>query len=160
MHPIFNLYNHEWPIYTALPSQLPPAKFVFEDAGPHRSRHRLLRQRRGHRLAGARSGGRSSRPGVIVESGALVEDSVLMNDVTSGRMRSCAGPSSTRTSIVERAVRVRHATRARRQPLHDFGSRGRRRRQGWRGPSYVKVALLTKEYPPEVYGGRASTSST
>ena len=32
VHPVFNLYNREWPIYTA-GSQLPPAKFVFEEAG-------------------------------------------------------------------------------------------------------------------------------
>ena len=27
VHPIFNLYNREWPIFTS-PPQLPPAKFV------------------------------------------------------------------------------------------------------------------------------------
>ena len=32
VHPIFNLYNLEWPILT-LPEPLPPAKFVFEDPG-------------------------------------------------------------------------------------------------------------------------------
>ncbi len=83
VHPIFNLYNHEWPIYTSLPSQLPPAKFVFEDPG-----------RIGHALDSVVSGGvivsggtvRRSvlSPGVHVESGALVEDSVLMNDVKVG----------------------------------------------------------------------------
>jgi glucose-1-phosphate adenylyltransferase len=84
VHPIFNLYNHEWPIYTSLPSQLPPAKFVFEDVG-----------RIGHALDSVVSsgvivsGGTVRRsvlsPGVFVESGALVEDSVLMNDVKVGR---------------------------------------------------------------------------
>src|SRR5947207_12727763 len=29
VHPIFNLYNREWPIYTSLPT-LPPAKFVLQ----------------------------------------------------------------------------------------------------------------------------------
>ena len=32
VHPVFNLYNRQWPIYTAA-SQLPPAKFVFEEHG-------------------------------------------------------------------------------------------------------------------------------
>jgi glucose-1-phosphate adenylyltransferase len=32
VHPIFNLYNMEWPILT-LPEPLPPAKFVFADDG-------------------------------------------------------------------------------------------------------------------------------
>ena len=31
-HPIFNLYNREWPILT-LPEPLPPAKFVFDEDG-------------------------------------------------------------------------------------------------------------------------------
>ena len=30
--PIFNLYNHEWPIHT-WPDPLPPAKFVFDEDG-------------------------------------------------------------------------------------------------------------------------------
>ena len=30
--PIFNLYNHDWPIHT-WPDPLPPAKFVFDDEG-------------------------------------------------------------------------------------------------------------------------------
>ena len=83
VHPVFNLYNHQWPIYTSLPSELPPAKFVFEDA-----------DRTGHALdsvvsAGVIVAGGTVRrsvlsPGVLVESGALVEDSVLMNDVKVG----------------------------------------------------------------------------
>ena len=32
VHPVFNLYNMEWPILT-LPEPLPPAKFVFDDDG-------------------------------------------------------------------------------------------------------------------------------
>ena len=82
VHPIFNLYNRRWPIYTAT-SQLPPAKFVFEEEG-----------RVGHAVdsivsAGVIvSGGAVRRsvlsPGVTVREHALVEDSVLMNDVEIG----------------------------------------------------------------------------
>lgn len=32
VHPVFNLYNRQWPILT-LPEPLPPAKFVFDDEG-------------------------------------------------------------------------------------------------------------------------------
>jgi len=99
VHPIFNLYNHQWPIYTSLPSELPPAKFVFEDPG-----------RVGHAVDSIVSGGvivsggtvRRSvlSPGVIVESGALVEDSVLMNDVV-------IGPGAVvRRSILDKNVTV------------------------------------------------------
>ena len=83
VHPIFNLYNNDWPIYTSQPSQFPPAKFVFEAPG-----------RVGQALDSVVSagviitGGTVRRsilsPGVRVESGALVEDCVLMNDVIVG----------------------------------------------------------------------------
>jgi glucose-1-phosphate adenylyltransferase len=79
VHPVFNLYNVEWPIFTA-GSQLPPAKFVFEG-----------HERRGQALdslvsAGVIVAGGTVRrsvlsPGVRVEPGALVEDSVLMDSV-------------------------------------------------------------------------------
>jgi glucose-1-phosphate adenylyltransferase len=82
VHPVFNLYNSAWPIHTSM-SQLPPAKFVFEDPG-----------RTGQAIdsvvsAGVIvSGGTVRRsvlsPGVLVQDGALVEDSVLMHDVRIG----------------------------------------------------------------------------
>ncbi len=79
VHPVFNLYNSQWPIYTSLPGHLPPAKFVFED--PSRTGQAL------DSLVSAGvviSGGTVRRsvlsPGVRVEAGALVEDSVLMSD--------------------------------------------------------------------------------
>jgi glucose-1-phosphate adenylyltransferase len=83
VHPIFNLYNDRWPIYTSIPAHFPPAKFVFEEPG-----------RIGQALDSVVSagvivtGGTVRRsvlsPGVRVESGALVEDAVLMNDVRVG----------------------------------------------------------------------------
>jgi len=82
--PVFNLYNHDWPIYTFQPSDTPPAKFVFDDEG-----------RRGHALDSLVSpgviisGGTARRsilsPHVRINSGALVENSVLMNGVQIGR---------------------------------------------------------------------------
>jgi glucose-1-phosphate adenylyltransferase len=103
VHPVFNLYNREWPIYTAS-SQLPPAKFVFEEPG-----------RMGHALDSIVSegvivsGGTVRRsvlsPGVLVESHALVEDSVLMDDVVIG-----AG-SIIRRAIIDKNVHVPAGTR-------------------------------------------------
>jgi len=82
VHPVFNLYNRQWPIYTAT-TLLPPVKFVFEDG-----------ERTGHAVdsivsAGVIvSGGTIRRsvisPGVKVQSSALIEDSVIMDDVTVG----------------------------------------------------------------------------
>jgi glucose-1-phosphate adenylyltransferase len=58
VHPVFNLYNMEWPILT-FPDPLPPAKFVFADNG-----------RTGHALDSMVCSG-------VIVSGATVETSVL-----------------------------------------------------------------------------------
>jgi glucose-1-phosphate adenylyltransferase len=82
VHPIFNLYNREWLIHTAIP-QLAPAKFVFEEEG-----------RTGHAVDSVVSAGviisggcvRRSvlSPGVFIDSRAEVEDSVIMDDTVIG----------------------------------------------------------------------------
>src|SRR3954447_16968427 len=75
--PIFNLYNDRWPILS-LPPQLPPAKFVLGG----RAEESMV-------SAGAIIGGGSVHhsvvsPGVRIERGARVEDSVLMDGVFIG----------------------------------------------------------------------------
>jgi glucose-1-phosphate adenylyltransferase len=97
VHPIFNLYNQEWPILT-WPEPLPPAKFVFDDD-----------DRRGQALdsmvcAGVViSGGTVRRsvlsPGAQVHSHAHVEGSVLLNGVDVGR-----------DAVVRRAIVDKNAT--------------------------------------------------
>ncbi|MCC6668216.1 MAG: glucose-1-phosphate adenylyltransferase [Polyangiaceae bacterium] len=82
VHPVFNLYNEEWPIHTWYGS-LPPAKFVFDQEG-----------RRGMAIDSIVSAGtivaggvvRRSilSPGVRIEPGSEVTDSVLMQDVRIG----------------------------------------------------------------------------
>jgi glucose-1-phosphate adenylyltransferase len=82
-HPVFNLYNLEWPILS-WSEPLPPAKFVHDQEG-----------RRGHALdsmvcPGAIISGAEVRrsivsPGVKVHSYATVEGSVLMHGVEVGR---------------------------------------------------------------------------
>jgi glucose-1-phosphate adenylyltransferase len=98
VHPIFNLYNREWPILT-WPEPLPPAKFVFEEEG-----------RIGHALdsmvcAGVVISGATVRrsilsPGVHVHSFAEVEDSILMPEVDVGR------DTVVRNAIVDKNVRI------------------------------------------------------
>jgi glucose-1-phosphate adenylyltransferase len=98
VHPIFNLYNREWPILT-WPEPLPPAKFVFEEEG-----------RIGHALdsmvcAGVVISGATVRrsvlsPGVHVHSFAEVEDSILMPEVDVGR------DAVVRNAIVDKNVRI------------------------------------------------------
>jgi glucose-1-phosphate adenylyltransferase len=98
VHPVFNLYNHEWPILT-WQGALPPAKFVLEQG-----------DRVGHALDSmvcsgvVVSGGTVRRsvlsPGVRVHSNATVEGSVLMNDVDVGRH------ATVRNAIVDKNVRI------------------------------------------------------
>jgi len=111
VHPVFNLYNRRWPLYTA-GSQLPPAKFVFDDES-----------RTGHALdsivsAGVIvSGGTIRRsvisPGVLVDAGAVVEDSVIMDDVVIGE------GAVVRRAIIDKNVRVPAGARIGGQPELD-----------------------------------------
>ena len=83
VHPVFNLYNMDWPILT-LPEPLPPAKFVFADEG-----------RTGHALdslvcSGVVISGATVRrsvlsPRVHLHSHADIEGSVLFPGVDVGR---------------------------------------------------------------------------
>ncbi len=98
IHPVFNLYNMEWPILT-WHEALPPAKFVFDEDG-----------RRGQALdsmvcAGVVISGATARrsvlsPGVQLHSYAVVEDSVLMQGVDVGR------DATVRNAILDKNVRV------------------------------------------------------
>jgi glucose-1-phosphate adenylyltransferase len=95
VHPVFNLYNDEWPILS-WHDPLPPAKFVFEEEG-----------RTGHALdsmvcAGVVISGAEVRrsvlsPGVHLHSHADVDGSVLMQGVDVGR-----------SAIVRRAILDKH----------------------------------------------------
>jgi glucose-1-phosphate adenylyltransferase len=71
VHPIFNLYNREWPIFTNTP-QLPPAKFV--EGGL--AQESIVGA--GTILAGSTVRHSVIFPGVTVLQGAYVEGSVLM----------------------------------------------------------------------------------
>jgi len=78
VHPIFNLYNQLWPIYTH-PPQLPPAKFVEGGiaqesvVGP------------GTIVAGATVRNSVISPNVRLHAGAYVEASVIMDNAQIGR---------------------------------------------------------------------------
>jgi glucose-1-phosphate adenylyltransferase len=103
VHPVFNLYNPEWPTFTGLNS-LPPAKFVFDDT-----------ERRGVALdsmigAGVIvSGGTVRRSvlssGVVVHSRAVVEDSVLLDGVDVGR------DAIIHRAIIDKGVKVPRGAR-------------------------------------------------
>jgi glucose-1-phosphate adenylyltransferase len=98
VHPVFNLYNHAWPILT-WHEPLPPAKFVFADD-----------DRTGHALdsmvcSGVVVSGATVRcsvlsPGTHLHSYAEVDRSILMQDVDVGRH------AVVRKAILDKNVRV------------------------------------------------------
>jgi len=109
--PIFNLYNHKWPILTAR-DPMPPAKFVFEDVG-----------RTGCAMdsmvsAGAVvSGGQVRRSvlsgGVNVHSYADVRGCVMMQNVDVGRR------AVVWNAIIDKNVRIPRDARIGVDPEHD-----------------------------------------
>jgi glucose-1-phosphate adenylyltransferase len=100
--PALNLFNREWPLRTASYAD-PPAKFTFDDE-----------DRRGHAIDSIVSGGcilaggevRNSVLGrhVRVHSGALVEDSVILDNCDIGR------GARIRRAILDKNVRVPEGT--------------------------------------------------
>lgn len=103
VHPIFNLYNREWPILSWMGSQ-PPAKFVFDDEGRRGAAHDSIV------AAGVIvSGGTVRRsilsPGVTIHSYATVERSVLMDGAEVGR------GAVVRNAIIDKNVRIPEGVR-------------------------------------------------
>ncbi len=97
-HPVFNLYNMKWPIYTSGPP-LPPAKFVFEgDEGTGKVLDSMVCS--GAIISGATVRGSVISPGVQIHQHATVEQSVLMHDVVVG-----AG-AVVRNAIIDKNVEV------------------------------------------------------
>ena len=96
--PALNLYNREWPLRTASYPDA-PAKFTFDDEN-----------RRGHAIDSIVSGGCILAGGTVrnsvlsrwvrVESGALVEDSVILDNCEIGR------DAKIRRAILDKNVRV------------------------------------------------------
>ena len=96
--PALNLYNREWPLRTAAYSD-PPAKFTFDEEN-----------RRGQAIDSIVSGGCLLSGGVVrnsvlgrsvrVHAGALVEDSVILDNCDIGRR------SKIRRAILDKNVRV------------------------------------------------------
>lgn len=80
--PVFNLYNDDWPIFTASHTA-PPAKVVaVEKHGPGQVADSILSN--GVILSGAYVRNSVLSPGVRVEAGAIVENSILLNNVHIG----------------------------------------------------------------------------
>lgn len=81
-HPIFNLYNDAWPVFTSTRT-LPPAKIVAHgEYGSGDIANAMLSQ--GCIITGAKVHGSVLSPNCRVEPGAVVEGSILFDDVHVG----------------------------------------------------------------------------
>ena len=83
IHPIFNLYNYEWPIYTTT-GYLPPAKFVHGN-GDRVGEALNSSVSSGCVISGAQVTGSVLAPRVKVHSYATIVDSVVLDAVEIGR---------------------------------------------------------------------------
>ncbi|QEU11931.1 glucose-1-phosphate adenylyltransferase [Dermabacter vaginalis] len=84
IHPIFNLYNTAWPVFTESRSALAPAKFVH--AGPGRVGTAVDSiVSAGVVVSGAQISNSVIGPGAQLHSWSSISDSVIMDNVTVGR---------------------------------------------------------------------------
>jgi glucose-1-phosphate adenylyltransferase len=112
VHPIFNLYNREWPIYTSLPT-LPPAKFVLQ--GPEAGTGMALDSMvcAGSIISGGTVRSSVISPGAFVHPHAVVENSVLMHDVVIGT------GAVVRNAIIDKNVHIPPGARIGVDPMLD-----------------------------------------
>jgi glucose-1-phosphate adenylyltransferase len=96
--PVFDLYNPRWPIRTYTPP-LPPAKFVFAEAGRMGIATDSLVSE-GCIISGGRIDRSVLSPGVRINSFSHVEESILMDGVDVGRH------ARVRRAIVDKGVRI------------------------------------------------------
>ncbi|MFC7580354.1 glucose-1-phosphate adenylyltransferase [Schaalia naturae] len=85
VHPIFNLYNREWPTMTMIDGSLPPAKFVYGDEHSRMGHAVDSFVSPGTIISGGEVYHSIISPGVYVHSWAQVTDSVVMDGTRVGR---------------------------------------------------------------------------
>ena len=104
IHPVFNLYNYEWPIYTHL-GPWPPAKFVHGWHGRvGHSVNSIVSP--GCVVSGALVENSVLSPNVGVHSWATVSDSVLMDGVSVGRHSVVRRAIVDKNTIIEEGARI------------------------------------------------------
>ncbi|NNM44891.1 glucose-1-phosphate adenylyltransferase [Knoellia koreensis] len=98
VHPIFNLYNYDWPIYTDYGPE-PPAKLVHGAAGKFGEAHNSAVSP-GVVISGATVTNSVLSPRCHIHSGTTIDDSVLLDGVEVGR-----GCTISR-AIIDKGVKV------------------------------------------------------
>jgi glucose-1-phosphate adenylyltransferase len=105
IHPVFNLYNGKWPLYTGYMGSLPPAKFVH--GGPGRIGHAIDSiVSPGVLISGATASGSILSPGVRLHSWSTVTDSVLMDGVHVDRHAQVHRAILDKNVFVDKGVRI------------------------------------------------------
>ena len=85
VHPVFNLYNRDWPTMTLLDGSLPPAKFVYGDEHSRMGHAVDSFVSPGVIISGGEVYHSIISPNTYVHSWAQVTDSVIMNGTRVGR---------------------------------------------------------------------------
>jgi glucose-1-phosphate adenylyltransferase len=111
VHPVFNLYNYDWPIYTDY-GPFPPAKLVHGSAGGFGEAHNSAVSP-GVVISGATVTNSVLSPRCHVHSGTTIDDSVLLDGVQVGR--GC----TIQRSIIDKGVVVPDDTKIGVDPEHD-----------------------------------------
>jgi glucose-1-phosphate adenylyltransferase len=104
VHPVFNLYNREWPIHTGF-SSLPPAKFVFDEPDRRGAAYDSIISS-GVIVSGGIVRRSVLSPGVSVHSRAIVEDSVLLDGVDVGRDAIVRRAIIDKNVVIPRGARI------------------------------------------------------
>ena len=104
VHPVFNLYNHRWPILTHLPAE-PPAKFVHED-GDRAGRAFNSVISNGVIVSGGLVRESVLSPGARVDSWARVERSVILSNTRIGRHAVVRNAILDKNVVVSRGASV------------------------------------------------------
>ena len=111
IHPVFNLYNYEWPIYTDY-GPFPPAKLVHGAAGKFGEAHNSAVSP-GVVISGATVTNSVLSPRCHIHSGTTIDDSVLLDGVEVGR--GCV----IRRTIIDKGVTVPEDTKIGVDPEQD-----------------------------------------
>ncbi len=104
IHPVFNLYNYEWPIYTST-GYLPPAKFV-HGMGDRVGEALNSAVSPGVVVSGAQVHGSVLAPRVKVHSYATIVDSVILDSVDIGRYATIRRAIIDKYCVVEEHAKI------------------------------------------------------
>jgi glucose-1-phosphate adenylyltransferase len=104
IHPVFNLYNYEWPIYTST-GFLPPAKFV-HGHGDRVGEALNSAVSPGVVVSGGQVTGSVLAPRVKVHSYATIVDSVILDSVQVGRYATIRRAIIDKYSVVEEHAKL------------------------------------------------------